>query len=83
IGGVIFQRQHAIENRLLENLVWTGYQFDREVRELHITLVDMQIDNASVDDLLLRFEILYSRKALFQRGDIYLAISKIEGINEL
>ncbi|MFP3342267.1 ATP-binding protein [Halomonas sp. SIMBA_159] len=83
IGGVIFQRQHAIENRLLENLVWTGYQFDREVRELHITLVDMQIDNASVDDLLLRFEILYSRKSLFQRGDIYLAVSKIEGINAL
>lgn len=83
IGGVIFQRQHAIENRLLENLVWTGYQFDREVRELHITLVDMKIDNASVDDLLLRFEILYSRKALFQRGDIYLAVSKIKGINEL
>ncbi|WP_301583882.1 ATP-binding protein [Halomonas alkaliantarctica] len=83
IGGVIYQRQHAIENRLLANLVWTSYQFDREVRELHLTLVDMKVGNNSVDDLLLRFEILYSRKTLFQRGDIYLAVSKIEGVNEL
>lgn len=82
-GGVIFQRQHAIENRLLENLVWTGYQFDREVREFHLTLVDMQVGNVSLDDLLLRFEILYSRKSLFQQGEINLAVSKIEGVNEL
>lgn len=82
-GATIFQRQHAIENRLLENLVWSGYQFDREVREFHLALVNMQIGSATVDDLLLRFEILYSRKVLFQRGDIYLAVSKIEGVNEL
>lgn len=82
-GGVIYQRQHAIENRLLENLVWTGYQFDREVREFHLALVNLKVNNTSVDELLLRFEILYSRKVLFQRGEIYLAVSKIEGINEL
>ncbi|KHJ52181.1 histidine kinase [Vreelandella venusta] len=81
-GGVIFQRQHAIENRLLENLVWTGYQFDREVRELHMALVDVQIGSASVDDLLQRFEILYSRKNLFQQGEINLAVSKIDVIND-
>ena len=76
-GGVIFQRQHAIENRLLENLVWTGYQFDREVREFHLTLVDSQLGHMSSEDLLLRFEILFSRKTLFQQGEINLAVSKI------
>ena len=82
-GGVIFQRQHAIENRLLENLVWTGYQFDREVREFHLALVDSQLGNVSGEDLLLRFEILFSRKTLFQQGEINLAVSKIEGVNTL
>ena len=82
-GGVIFQRQHAIENRLLENLVWTGYQFDREVREFHLTLVDSQLGHMSSEDLLLRFEILFSRKTLFQQGEINLAVSKIEGVNAL
>ncbi|UYO75236.1 ATP-binding protein [Halomonas qinghailakensis] len=82
-GGVIFQRQHAIENRLLENLVWAGYQFDREVREFHLTLVDSQVGNVSVDDLLLRFEILYSRKMLFQQGEISLAVAEIEGVDRL
>ncbi|GGC77247.1 ATP-binding protein [Vreelandella lutescens] len=82
-GGVIFQRQHAIENRLLENLVWTGYQFDREVRELHLMLVGSQVGDATVDDLLLRFEILFSRKNLFQQGEINLAVSKIHGVNTL
>lgn len=80
-GGVIFQRQHAIENRLLENLVWTGYQFDREVRELRMALVDVQIGSASVDDLLQRFEILYSRKRLFQQGETNLAVSRIDSVN--
>lgn len=82
-GGVIFQRQHAIENRLLENLVWTGYQFDREVREFHLLLVDNQVGSATAEDLLLRFEILFSRKTLFQQGEINLAVSKIEGVNAL
>ncbi|MCD6004171.1 ATP-binding protein [Vreelandella alkaliphila] len=82
-GGVIFQRQHAIENRLLENLVWAGYQFDREVREFHLALVDRQVGNISVEDLLLRFEILYSRKMLFQQGEISVAVSKIEGVGSL
>ena len=35
------------------------------------------------EDLLLRFEILFSRKTLFQQGEINLAVSKIEGVNAL
>ena len=64
-GGVIFSRQHALENRLLENLLWAGYQYDREVRELRLMLLEMQADNATADDVLLRYEILFSRKTLF------------------
>ncbi|WP_226248186.1 hypothetical protein [Halomonas sp. SBBP1] len=64
-GGVIYNRQHALENRLLENLLWAGYQFDREVRELRLSLFETSAGNATVDDVLLRFEILFSRQSLF------------------
>ncbi|WP_243470505.1 hypothetical protein [Vreelandella lionensis] len=58
-------------------------QFDREVREFHLMLVDSQLGHMSSEDLLLRFEILFSRKTLFQQGEINLAVSKIEGVNAL
>ena len=79
-GGVIFSRQHALENRLLENLLWAGYQYDREVRELRLMLLEMQADNATADDVLLRYEILFSRKTLFFQGDIGKVVSELERV---
>ena len=79
-GGVIYNRQHALENRLLENLLWAGYQFDREVREFRITLLEARSDNATVDDTLLRYEILFSRQSLFFQGDIGKVVAKLEGV---
>lgn len=82
-GGVIFNRQHALENRLLENLLWAGYQFDREVRELRLSLLEMRAGNATVDDMLLRYEILFSRQSLFFRGEIGKIVAKLEDIEEV
>ncbi|CAO1660448.1 histidine kinase [Halomonas sp. NYA30] len=79
-GGVIFNRQHALENRLLENLLWAGYQYDREVRELRLMLLEMQADTATADDVLLRYEILFSRKTLFFQGDIGKVVSELERV---
>ncbi len=79
-GGVIYSRQHALENRLLENLLWAGYQFDREVREFRLTLLEARSDNASVDDVLLRYEILFSRQSLFFQGEIGKVVAKLEGV---
>ncbi|MGP9765888.1 ATP-binding protein [Halomonas sp. AOP13-D3-9] len=82
-GGVIYNRQHALENRLLENLLWAGYQFDREVREFRITLLEARSDNATVDDVLLRYEILFSRQSLFYQGEIGNVVAKLEGVEEV
>lgn len=82
-GGVIFNRQHALENRLLENLLWAGYQFDREVRELRLTLLELGADNATVDDLLLRYEILFSRQSLFFQGEIGKVVNNLQGVEEV
>ncbi|GHA94295.1 hypothetical protein GCM10007159_15040 [Modicisalibacter luteus] len=78
-GGLIFQRHQAIEDRLLENLVWAAYQFDREVREFRFALLDDS--KASIDDALLHHELLYSRMALFLQGDIARSISEVPGLD--
>ncbi|TVP48197.1 MAG: response regulator [Halomonas sp.] len=82
-GGVIYNRQHALENRLLENLLWAGYQFDREVREFRLTLLETRSDNASIDDVLLRYEILFSRQSLFFQGEIGKVVTKLEGVKDV
>ncbi|OJA06978.1 ATP-binding protein [Halomonas sp. QHL1] len=82
-GGVIYNRQHALENRLLENLLWAGYQFDREVREFRLTLLEAKSDNATVDDVLLRYEILFSRQSLFFQGEIGKVVANLEGVEEV
>ncbi|WP_136068616.1 ATP-binding protein [Modicisalibacter radicis] len=74
-GGVIYQRHHALENRLLENLVWTVYQFDREAREVRFDLAAS--GRLDPDELLLRFDILYSRMQMFRQGDVAAALNDI------
>lgn len=74
-GGVIYQRHHALENRLLESLVWTVYQFDREAREVRFDLAAS--GRLDPDELLLRFDILYSRMQMFRQGDVAAALGDI------
>ncbi|WP_445003267.1 ATP-binding protein [Halomonas mongoliensis] len=71
-GGAIYHRQQQVEQKLLENLVWATYQFDREVREKRMAL--LQASDGDVERLLLRHEILISRATLFQRGQLHQAL---------
>ncbi|MCE8041917.1 response regulator [Halomonas daqingensis] len=64
---IIHDRMQQIEHRMLEDLTWSAYQFDREVREVRMTLSPWRGD---IDGLLLRYEILYSRADLFGRGEL-------------
>ncbi len=65
---------------MLENVLWAGYQFDREVRELRLSLFETSAGKATVDDVLLRFEILFSRQSLFFQGEIGKVVAKLEDI---
>ena len=71
-GGAIYHRQQQVEQKMLENLTWVAYQFDREVRELRLSLDEASVSHP--DDALLRYEILVSRTGLFQQGEIRRAI---------
>lgn len=67
-GGAIYHRQQQVEQKMLENLTWATYQFDREVRELRLALHGASVSHS--DNVLLRYEILISRTGLFQQGEI-------------
>ncbi|TDR56122.1 signal transduction histidine kinase [Halomonas ventosae] len=71
-GGATYHRQQSLEHRMLENLIWAAYQFDREVREVRIALGE--VNAADPAPLLTRHEILISRSRLFDRGNIAEAI---------
>ncbi|NIC04576.1 ATP-binding protein [Billgrantia bachuensis] len=65
---IIYDRQQQIEHKMLEDLTWSAYQFDREVSEMRLALSGWQ--EAGLDTVLLRYEILFSRADLFSRGEL-------------
>ncbi|MCP1312846.1 ATP-binding protein [Halomonas sp. 707D7] len=81
-GGVIYYRQQALENRLLENMLWSAYQFDREVRELRLELAESPMARPW-DELQQHLEILFSRQRLFMQGDLGAAVARIERLRPL
>jgi signal transduction histidine kinase/DNA-binding response OmpR family regulator len=50
------------------------------VRELRLSLFETSAGKATVDDVLLRFEILFSRQSLFFQGEIGKVVAKLEDI---
>lgn len=71
-SGAIYQRQQQVEYKMLENLLWAAYQYDREVRELRFALHDARPHR--LEELLLRFEIVLSRDTLLGRGELRRAV---------
>jgi signal transduction histidine kinase/HPt (histidine-containing phosphotransfer) domain-containing protein/ActR/RegA family two-component response regulator len=61
-------RQQALQDGIREDALWAVYQLDRETRVLGGTMVRVQAtgadDAASLKDLTLRYDILYSRLSI-------------------
>ena len=72
-AGAVHQRQQQIENKMLGNLTWATYQFDREVRELRLALSDISVER--LEELQVRYEIIVSRVNLFGQGELRQAIA--------
>ncbi|MFQ3788360.1 ATP-binding protein [Halomonas sp. A29] len=71
---IIHDRQQQLEHRMLEDLTWSSYQFDREVRELRMALKGGAFVDR--DAVLLRYEILLSRAGLLGRGELKQALTQ-------
>ncbi|MDW5377661.1 ATP-binding protein [Halomonas sp. HP20-15] len=79
-GWLIYHRHNALENRLLESLTWTVYQFDREAREVRFSLAPATA-RLDLEELQLRFDILYSRMRVFRQGEVAVALSALHSIH--
>ncbi|MEC9461712.1 MAG: histidine kinase dimerization/phospho-acceptor domain-containing protein, partial [Pseudomonadota bacterium] len=65
-------RQYRImEDGVRENSLWSVYQLDREVRQLNHSLADVRRDEPTpqvLDELALRYDILYSRISILDQA---------------
>lgn len=65
-------RQQQLTEAAREDALWAAYQLDRENLKLAVLLPQFESDpsTANWDSLALRFEILYSRMSILQRGEV-------------
>ncbi|ATG75345.1 hypothetical protein AN401_16995 [Zobellella denitrificans] len=77
IGGVLVWNQNQFKSRLIEDGVWAAYQLDRELAKFKLALTDRE--NLPADDLVLQFDILYSRIALFRQGQVARLMERVDG----
>lgn len=61
------ERQQTIRSGIREDISWAAYQADREAARLIEAIQAAQIDNA-VDDVSMRFDLLFSRTHLLTQG---------------
>ncbi|KEA64725.1 Sensory box histidine kinase/response regulator [Marinobacterium lacunae] len=71
--AILVQRQQVLLGSVHEDTLWAAYQIDRETQKLSHELKLLQItpNSASqLEEVLLRFDVLYSRVDLLQRGQL-------------
>lgn len=68
----LYDRQQQLTEAAREDALWAAYQLDRENLKLSTLLKHYEIDASedTWDALELRFEILFSRMGLLQRGEV-------------
>ncbi|MGQ4879775.1 ATP-binding protein [Billgrantia sp. LNSP4103-1] len=70
VVGIAAWRQEALHKSVVGDADWHAYKLDRDIVQLRSDLA-LQVGNArSLDALRLRFELIYSRINLLQRGDV-------------
>ncbi|GGO87910.1 hypothetical protein GCM10011348_42180 [Marinobacterium nitratireducens] len=81
---VILERQQAILSVAEEDALWSAYQLDRESLRLKnsLQLLADRPDAARAEDVRLRFEILYSRVGLLDKGQLQSAFSRDAAVDE-
>lgn len=65
------QRQQVLVSTVRENLLWASMQLERETKRWSLFLAEATIESAyDLDELELRFEILYSRFITLDNGEL-------------
>ena len=75
LGGIALHKHQASDKRLLEDALWASYQLDRETQAVRVALLRATPDNLA--ELLLAYDILYSRLKVIDRGQVAELIRKV------
>ncbi|NIC07300.1 ATP-binding protein [Billgrantia bachuensis] len=77
VVGLAAWRQEQLHHSVVGDATWHAYKLDRDITQLRSDLA-LRAENArSLESLRLRFELIYSRVNLLQRGDINQLLAKI------
>ncbi|UYG02812.1 ATP-binding protein [Halomonas sp. LR3S48] len=83
VVGLAAWRQEQLHQSVIEDAAWHAYKLDRDITQLRSDLA-LRAGNAnSLEALRLRFELIYSRINLLQRGDINRALAEVSQSDRL
>jgi len=64
------ERQQAATAAAREDAVWAAYQVDREAAKLHEVLLRIGTEQATIEELTTRYDVLYSRTTVLNGGQL-------------
>ncbi|MBA2778295.1 ATP-binding protein [Billgrantia kenyensis] len=83
VVGLAAWRQDALHQSVVGDLAWHAHKLDRDIVQLRSDLA-LQVGSArTLDALRLRFELIYSRVNLLQRGDVNPLLQQISQADRL
>lgn len=83
VVGLAAWRQDELHQSVIGDATWHAYKLDRDIVQLRSDLA-LQVGSAhSLDALRLRFELIYSRVNLLQRGDVNQMLQQIPSVEQL
>ena len=77
VVGLAAWRQEELHQSVIGDAAWHAYKLDRDIIQLRSDLVQQIGSARSLDALRLRFELIYSRVNLLQRGDVNQLLQQI------
>src|SRR5690625_3216558 len=71
VVGLAAWRQEALHQHMLGDVSWHMHKLDRDIVQLRSDLASRLDNVATKDDVRLRFDLIYNRINLLQRGDLH------------
>lgn len=82
VVGLAAWRQEALHQYMLGDVSWHAHKLDRDIVQLRSDLVSQTSNVDTLAELRLRFDLIYSRTNLLQRGDIHAQLVQMPQVKQ-
>ncbi|MFQ3788055.1 ATP-binding protein [Halomonas sp. A29] len=83
VVGLAAWRQEELHQSVIGDATWHAYKLDRDIIQLRSDLAWRAGNARSLEALQLRFELIYSRINMLQRGDVNQLLAEVPLVNRL